>query len=92
MTEVEKARKRTKKNWKREIRRSYKQTMFKAELSIENSTNNFCTIYVNPNYTFATWIVKKKLESKGFKCDLYYSPAFEKDELFIDWRKDGSVK
>ena len=29
----------------------------------------------------------KKLEAKGFKCNIHYSKIFEEDELFVDWRK-----
>ena len=43
MIEIEKARKRTRKNWKRETRAKYRQFKHFVELEIENATSNLCT-------------------------------------------------
>ena len=92
MTEIEKAKKRTRKNWKKETRRKYKQFKYLAELEIENATSNYCIIKRscgNDDY-FALWLVKKKLEAKGFKCRLEsgtftFSGIFYYDKLTIKW-------
>lgn len=92
MTEIEKLRKRTRKNWKRETRAKYKHLMYLAELEIENATSNWCRLKRscrNDDY-FALWLVKKKLEAKGFKCELEkgtftFSGIFYYDELTIEW-------
>ena len=92
MTEIEKAKKRTRKNWKRETRAKYNNLMYLAELEIENATSNWCRVKrkcSNGDY-FALWLVKKKLEAKGFKCRLRegeftFSGIFYYDELTIEW-------
>ena len=92
MTEIEKARKRTRKNWKRDTRAKYKHFKYLAELAIENATSNRCRVERrsgNDDY-FALWLVKKKLEAKGFKCSLErgeftFSGIFYYDELTIEW-------
>lgn len=81
MTDVEKARKRTKKNYKKEVRARYKQLMRLAKYNIKNATVNHC--FVKRRHSsyeaFALWLIVKKLEAKGFKCELDY------DELEINW-------
>ena len=88
MAEIEKAKKRTRKNWKRETRKKYKQFKHFAELEIENATSNWCRVKrdCGNNDYFALWLVKKKLEAKGFKCRLErgsftFSGIFYYDEL-----------
>ena len=89
MTEIEKLRKRTRKNWKRQMRSEYKRIMWKAEMTIENATKNYCTIEVREESRFATWLVSKKLEARGFKCSLdkaiFLSRYRPNDELNIEW-------
>lgn len=80
---LEKLRKQTKKNWKREMRSEYKRIMWEAEITINSAINNWCTIKVRPESHFAAWLVAKK--SKGFKCDLY--KAIPYNELQIEWDK-----
>lgn len=82
---LEKLRKRTKKNWKREIRSEYKHIMWKTKITINFAINNCCTVDIRPESHFAAWLVAKKLESKGFKCDLY--KAIPYNELHIEWNK-----
>lgn len=82
---LEKLRKQTKKNWKREMRSEYKRIMWEAEITINSAINNWCAIKVRPESHFAAWLIAKKLESKGFKCDLY--KAIPYNELQIEWDK-----
>lgn len=81
MTEAEKARKRTRKNYKKEVRARYKYLMRLAKYNIKNATENCCFMKRgHADYEFfALWLVAKKLEAKGFKCELDYN------ELKIDW-------
>lgn len=81
MTEAEKARKRTRKNYKKEVRARYRYLMRLAKYNIKNATENCCFIKrCHANYEFfALWLVAKKLEAKGFKCELDYN------ELKISW-------
>lgn len=81
MTDAEKARKRTKENFKKEVRARYRHLMRLAKYNIKNATHNHCVMKRRrANYeAFALWIVAKKLEAKGFKCELDYH------ELKISW-------
>lgn len=84
-------RRRSRKNWKREVRSKYKRIKCIAELEIENATKDNCYIEVKPELRFVTWLVMKKLERKGFTCELEkhdeYSRFFPNDVLFINWEK-----
>ena len=81
MTDAEKARKRTRKNYKKEVRARYRHLMRFAKYNIKNATVNHCVMKRRrAEYeTFALWIIAKKLEAKGFKCELDYH------ELKISW-------
>lgn len=81
MTNAEKARKRTRKNYKKEVRARYRHLMRLAKYNIKNATTNRCVMKrCRANYeVFALWLVTKKLEAKGFKCELDYY------ELKISW-------
>lgn len=81
MTEAEKARKRTKQNYKKEVRTRYRQLMSLAKHNIKNATENCCYMKRRGSdiERLASWIVAKKLEAVGFKCELSW------DELKIDW-------
>lgn len=81
MTDAEKARKRTRKNYKKEVRARYKLLMDIAKHNIKNATENCCFVKrCHADYEFfALWLVAKKLEAKGFKCELGYG------ELKINW-------
>lgn len=72
MTDVEKVRKRTRKNWKRETRAKYRYLMNLAKSKIKDATSNRCYIerHCSRKEYFALWLVAKKLEAKGFKCEL----------------------
>ena len=90
MTDLEKLRKRTKKNWKRETRKKYRYLMDIAKLEIENATKNHCSIksHCSKGNYFALWLVAKKLEAKGFNCELEkgeftFSGAFYYDRLYM---------
>ena len=92
MTEIEKLRKRTRKNWKRETRAKYKHLMSLAKSEIKYATCSYCYIkrLCSKGEYFALWIVKKKLEAKGFKCRLEegvwtFSGTFYYDTLTIEW-------
>lgn len=92
MTEVEKVRKRTRKNWKKDTRKKYKNLMSLAKFHIKNATDNYCYIrrHCNRKEYFALWLVSKKLEAKGFKCELNkardpFSSIFCYDDLTINW-------
>ena len=92
MITAEKAKKRIRKNYKDRIRTAYKQIKFKAELTIENAIESNCYIEVRPELRLATFIVKKKLEDKGFVCELREDDyrtggIFHNDRLFIYWEK-----
>lgn len=52
-----------------------------AKLNIENATENCCYMKRRGSEIerLASWIVAKKLEAMGFKCELSW------DELKIDW-------
>ena len=50
--------------------------MWETEITINSAINNWCTVEVRPESHFAAWLVAKKLESKGFKCDLYKAIPF----------------
>lgn len=81
---IEKLRKRTRKNWKRETRKKFRFLMHVAKQKIKNATSNYCEIvrsFELKDY-FALWLVSKKLEAKGFKCNLVHW-----DMLFIKWGK-----
>ena len=92
MTDLEKLRKRTRKNWKRGIRTNYRYFISLAKREIEQATSNYCLIKSeceNDDY-FPLWIVSKKLESKGFRCKLEkgkftFSGIFYYDKLHIYW-------
>jgi hypothetical protein len=92
MIGVEKLRKRTRKNWKKQQRAKFRFLMSCAELSIENATHNCCSLErpcENLDH-FALWLVAKKLEAKGFTCELKrgeftFSGIFYFDELRISW-------
>jgi hypothetical protein len=81
MTEVEKARKLTRKNYKKKVRARYKQLMRLVKYNIKNATVNHCFVFRRHSKyeAFTLWLIAKKLEAKGFKCELYY------DELKINW-------
>lgn len=92
MKDLEKLRKRTRKNWKRETRAKYRYLMDFAKQEIENATYNNCYIkrHCSKGDYFALWLVKKKLERKGFKCSLEkgvftFSGVFYYDRLYIKW-------
>ena len=92
MISMEKLRKRTRRNWKREQKAKFRFLMSCAEICIENATSNYCLLKrrrENLNY-FALWLVSKKLEAKGFTCELrrgdfLSSGGFSYDELIIRW-------
>ena len=92
MTEVEKSRKCTRKNRKKEIKTKFRHLMRLAKSEIKNATDNYCYVrrhYFRDEY-FALWIVAKKLEAKGFKCELEkgrnpFSNIYCYDELTIYW-------
>ena len=92
MIEIEKLRKCTRKNWKRETRAKYRHLMSLVKFHIKNATDNYCWIkrhYSRKEY-FALWLVAKKLEAKGLKCKLEkgecsFTGVFVFDELLIEW-------
>ena len=91
MTDLEKLRKRTRKNWKRETRTKYRYLMDFAKQEIENATRNSCYIerHRSKGDYFALWLVAKKLEAKGFKCRLEkgtftFSGIFYYETLYIE--------
>ena len=90
--EIEKLRKRTRKNWKRETREKFYFLMDVAKHKIKNATSNYCEIErsCKLNDYFALWLVSKKLETKGFNCKLEagtftFSGIFYYDKLTIKW-------
>jgi len=89
MIDVDKLKKQTRKNWKREMRYAYKRIKEETEITIENATENSCCVEVKMDWRFATWLVMKKLESKGFKCEIreghLFSRIFPNDTLVIEW-------
>ena len=94
MTDLEKLRKYARKNWKRETREKFWFLMDVAKDKIKNATGNYCVIERGCGFDdyFALWLVSKKLEAKGFKCELEkgkftFSGMFYYDKLSISWRK-----
>ena len=91
MTEIEKIRKRTRENWKNKMRNGYKKFMNAIKLEISYATENSITYVADSEYRFATWLVMKKLERKGYKCDLkkgdWINSIFADDRLYINWEK-----
>ena len=88
MITPEEAKKISRKNRKREYRRLYKLIKGKAEAAIFSSTENDCYIEVKQELRFLTWLVMKKLERKGYVCELKrytWSPLFPNDVLTISW-------
>lgn len=88
MITSEEAKKISRKNRKREYRRLYKLIKGKAEEAILSSTENDCYIEVKPELRFLTWLVMKKLERKGYVCELKrckWSTLFLNDILSINW-------
>jgi len=65
---LEKLRKQTRKNYKKWIRRKYKLLKDSTELAIENARERRCSVEFKEEYRFITWLIKKKLERKGFEC------------------------
>ena len=89
---IEKLRERTRKNWKRETRSKFWFLMDVAKHKIKNATSNYCVIERSCKLHdyFALWLVSKKLEAKGFKCELErgkftFSGIFYYDKLTIEW-------
>ena len=66
--DIEKIRKQTKKNHKKWLRKKYRYLKMVTELEIENSHKNFCYVEFKHDYRFITWLIRKKLERKGFEC------------------------
>ena len=88
--ELEKLRKRTRKNKKQFIKEKYRNIKWKVNVTIENAIENNCYIEINPDYRFMTWLVKRKLEQKGFVCELDKGDEFSifpNDILKINWEK-----
>lgn len=92
MASMEKLRKRTRNNWKREQKAKYRFLMSCAKRDIKNATSKYCLLKQpceNHDY-FALWLVAKKLAAKGFSCTLKrgtftFSRIFYYDELSISW-------
>lgn len=89
MTEIEKQKKRVRKNKKYKIRSDYRKIKWLVENEILNATENYAYIETNIESRLATFIVMKKLERRGYKCRLkkgdWVSTIFHNDRLFIDW-------
>lgn len=90
MRETEKARKQVRKNRKRKVRSAYREIKKLAKVKISKAAGNFAHIKVDPEFRLATFIVMKKLERKGFKCELktgdYVKDIFLNDRLIVDCR------
>lgn len=63
-----------------------------AKSKIKYATDNYCYIkrYYDRDEYFALWIIAKKLETKGFKCELEngsdpFSSIFCYDTQIINW-------
>lgn len=62
-----------------------------AKQQIRNAAENYCYVTRNSsrNEYFTLWLVSKKLEAKGFKCELEkgnpFSNMFYYDVLKILW-------
>lgn len=88
---LEKLRKRTKKNWKREMWSEYRHVMQKAKWSIDRAINTWCYVRVKPENHFIAWLVARKLKAEGFKCNVSrpilisnYKPY---NTIYINWEK-----
>ena len=84
--DIEKIRKQTKKNYKKWLRKKYRYLKTVTELAIENAHKNFCYVEFKQEYRFITWLIRKKLERKGFECFLIkdFGESFD-DVLEIFW-------
>lgn len=89
MTEIEKTKKRVRKNKKYKVRVAYKKIKRLVENALLNATENSVYIEIDVESRLATFIVMKKLESRGYKCRLkkgdWVSTIYHNDYLFIDW-------
>lgn len=89
MTEIEKQKKRARKNKKYKVRVAYRKIKRLVEYELLNATENCVYIETDIEARLATFIVMKKLESRGYKCRLkkgdWISTIFHNDRLFIDW-------
>lgn len=89
MIKIEKLKKQVRKNKKYKIRSDYKRIKYLVEAEISEATENCAYISIEPEFRLATFIVMKKLERIGFKCELkkgdYVSQIASNDRLFISW-------
>lgn len=89
MIKIEKLKKQVRKNKKYKIRSDYRRIKWLVEEKISAATENCTYIEIKPEFRLATFIVMKKLERSGFKCELkkgdLVSTIFHNDRLFIDW-------
>ena len=89
MITAEQARKRIRKNYKHKVRAVYKKIKREVELKInETSTINNCYVEVDGPLRLAGFILMKKLERKGFRCELRKRAYAFTDLLLIDWGDD----
>lgn len=89
MITAEQARKRVRKNYKDRVRAAYKEIKREVELEInKTSTINNCYVEIDRPLWLAGFILMKKLERKGFKCELRKRAFAFTDLLLIYWGDD----
>lgn len=86
MKSLEKLRKQIRKNYKKWVRKNYKWLKSETEFEIKAAHERHCCVEFKQDYRFITWLIKKKLESKGFDCLLLedFCGGFN-DVLEIKW-------
>lgn len=89
---LDKLRKRTRKNYKRFVRKNFIKYMFKALSLIPFSVQNCCCISAPQEHRFILWLVAKKIEKQGFQCKSTKGISIlelkKNDELLIKWDKN----
>jgi hypothetical protein len=88
---LDKLRRRTRKNYKRFVRKHFVKYMYKVLSLMPFSVQNSCCISAPQEHRFVLWLVAKKLERKGFQYKIIKGVTFlglkDKDGLIIKWDK-----
>lgn len=70
---------RVRRNWKRKLRSVYKEISLEVSCKLATTVDDCIDVRVSTEYRLATFILMKKLESKGYRCTL--------ERNRIDWRR-----
>lgn len=88
---LDKVRRRTRKNYKRFVRKNFIKYMYKVLSLMPFSIQSYCCISAPQKHRFILWLVAKKLERQGFQYKIKRGISIfeleEKDKLIIKWNK-----